>query len=166
MALSSPSSGVPSSNKACVKRLVLICVTVSIASLGWPAGSCGWTHMSCVEFANRAYTQQPHCRLSLFCKNYQAMSAHRNVEHEGGWSCSLSKARDTPASPPTAKPYSAARPIPTPLAPRASALTTSVPRRIPPSTNTSSLLNTCGQCSLISRSTWTGVVVVSSALPP
>src|SRR6218665_136359 len=41
----------------------------------------------------------------------------------------------TPAAPPLARPYSAGRPISTALAPSAMALSTSVPRRMPPSTS-------------------------------
>mmetsp|Transcript_24727 Transcript_24727/g.80865 ORF Transcript_24727/g.80865 Transcript_24727/m.80865 type:complete len:238 (-) Transcript_24727:1561-2274(-) len=49
----------------------------------------------------------------------------------------MSSVASTPACPYAARPYSAARPMPTAFAPSASALKTSVPRVIPPSRRTS-----------------------------
>jgi hypothetical protein len=51
----------------------------------------------------------------------------------------ISNTRTTPCSPSTARPQNNGRPMQTALAPRAKAFTTSAPRRMPPSSRTSSL---------------------------
>ena len=56
--------------------------------------------------------------------------------------------------------------MPTPFAPRHKALTTSVPRLMPPSTRTSRFWNTEGQYLWISRRVWMAGGAVSKALPP
>ena len=74
-----------------------------------------------------------------------------------------SRTFSTPAWPPTARAHSDARPIMTALAPRATALTTSLPRRTPPSMTTSMRSPTA---SAITGSARMVAGVVSRLLPP
>ena len=76
---------------------------------------------------------------------------------------SSSSTCDTPRSPATASPHSTGRPTATAVAPSAHALTTSVPRRIPPSTSSGSSPPTA---SAIAGSRSTAAGTVSSWRPP
>src|SRR5215831_18045609 len=87
----------------------------------------------------------------------QKTSARRSSER------SISKTSDTPSSPATAKPHSTGLPIATALAPSARAFTTSVPRRIPPSTSKGTFPSTD---SAISGSSSIAAGTLSSCRPP
>ena len=109
-------------------------------------------------------TQEPHTSLRLRLKNCLHVSNRMsNFCEELDL---LSSTLPTPSLPPAPSPNNAARPTPTPRAPRHNALTTSVPRLIPPSTQTSTRSKTSGQYLRISSSVWTAGGAVSRALPP
>ena len=120
-----------------------------------------------VEFLDGASAEEAHGCFELFLEDWVSPVISSFVGYQAlDKQAILSNVRSTPAWPPAPKPHSAARPIPTPLAPKQSALTTSVPRLMPPSTRTSTLDSTSGQYFRISRRVWMAGGAVSAALPP
>src|SRR4051812_14332415 len=99
-----------------------------------------WTYMLHAQIFHSLHAQQTHTRLGFSFEDWRLSARTRSNEKQAGRvpigaRNSLSKTLATPSFPPAPSPKRAGRPMPTPLAPRHSALTTSVPLLMPPSTH-------------------------------